>query len=180
MVIATKELLRKGETQYSIKQKLKNKELFLLQRGIYVDEPVHFVDEQYICIKYSHAIITGLSAFYYYDLTTFIPEKFYLATMQHSFPIRNASIIQSYQNKSIFYIGKHTVNKDGQTINIYDLERTLIELIRLKEKYPSEIYYEVINSYRKIKNNLDFYKINEYAKHFRNGGNLIKKIKEII
>ena len=65
-------------------------------------------------------------------------------------------------------------------INIYDLERLLIELIRLKEKYPSELYYEVINNFRRIKDKIDFYKVNQYAKHFRNSEILIKKIKEAI
>jgi hypothetical protein len=65
-------------------------------------------------------------------------------------------------------------------ITIYNLERLLIELIRLKEKYPKDIYYEVINSFRKIKDKLDFYKINEYSKYFKNGDSILQKIKEVI
>ena len=54
------------------------------------------------------------------------------------------------------------------------------DLNTLKEKYPREIYYEVINAFRNIKAKIDFYKLNQYIKSFKNGGVLLTKIKEII
>ena len=180
MIYTTEELIKNNETQYSIKNRLINKTLFLIERGIYSDEENPLLNECYISKKYPHAIITDLSAFYIYDLTDHIPTNFYLATIQHSFPIRRDDVVQSYQDPSFFSIGVTTIKYEKGVINIYDLERMLIELIRLKEKYPPELYYEVVNSFRKIKNKLDFYKINEYAKHFKNGKNLLQKIKEII
>ena len=53
-------------------------------------------------------------------------------------------------------------------VNIYDKERMLIELIRYKTKLPYELYKEVINSYRKIKEQIDFIKVYKYAKSFNN------------
>ena len=85
-----------------------------------------------------------------------------------------------YQDSSFFLIGKTTIEYDGGYINIYDLERTLIELIRLREKLPPELYYEVVNSFRKIKHKLDFYKINNYASYFKNRETILQKIKEAI
>ncbi len=49
---------------------------------------------------------------------------------------------------------------------IYDKERLLIELVRYKTKLPYELYKEVINNYRKIKNELDFMKVYKYAHVF--------------
>ena len=180
MIYTTKELLAKGETEYSIRIKVAKNALYLIGRGLYSDVPNPFIDEVYITKKYPHAIITDLSAFYIYDLTDHIPDNFHLSTLQHSFPIRRKDVIQSYQDPSFFSIGKKVIEYEGGKINIYDLERMLIELIRLKEKYPPELYYEVINSYRNIKEKLDFYKINEYVKHFKNGLSLLQKIKEVI
>lgn len=180
MIYSTEELLKNGETQYSIRNKLNNAELFLVERGIYSDDPHPLINECYISKKYPHSIITDLSALFIYDLTDHIPTYFYLATAQHSFPIRKDNVKQSYQDHSFFLVGKATIEYDNGLINIYDLERMLIELIRLKEKYPPEIYYEVINSFRKNKDKLDFYKINEYVKHFKNGKSLLQKIKEMI
>lgn len=181
MIYATKELLEKGETEYSIRRKLKNKTLFLIERGYYSDTPdVFFRNEVLISKKYPFAVITGLSAFFIYGLTDHIPDSFYLATEQHSFPIRRNDIKQSYQESSFFDVGATTKELDEGVVRIYDLERLLIELFRLKEKYPREIYYEVINSFRKIKDQIDFYKVNQYLKSFSNSGNLLLKIKEAI
>ena len=180
MIYTAKELLKKGDTQYSIRNKISRGKLFLLEHGLYSDEKNPYVDEVYICKKYPNAILTGLSAFYIYGLTDHIPDRFYLSTEQHSFPIRREDVSQSYQDSSFFSIGKSKTKYEDGVIVVYDLERTLIELVRLKEKYPPELYYEVLNSFRKIKNELDFYKINKYLKHFNNGEALSQKIKEVI
>lgn len=180
MIYTKKELLANGETHYSIRCLVQNKRLYVVEHGIYSDEKEPLVDEIYISKKYEHAIFTGLSAFNIYDLTDQIPIKFYIATEQHSFPIRRKEVIQTYQETSIFKIGLTQMKYGEGLINIYDLERMLIETIRLKEKYSPELYYEVINSFRRIKNKIDFYKVNQYSKHFRNSEILIKKIKEAI
>ena len=180
MIYSTKDLLAKGETEYSIRNKVKDKKLFLIEYGIYSDFPNPYVNEHYISIKYPNAVITGLSALYIYDLVDHIPDKFYIATEQHSFPIRRKDVVQTYQDSSFFLTGKTTIKHNNESINIYDLERMLIEVVRLKEKYSPEIYYSAIASFRKIKDKIDFYKLNEYLKHFKNGDLLLQKIKEII
>lgn len=181
MIYTTKELIGKGETEYSIRNKTKKGKLVLIERGYYSDKCNNFFrNEVLVSKKYPYAIITGLSAFYIYGLTDHIPTHFYLATTQHSFPIRKGDIKQSYQESSFFEVGSSVLKIDDGFVRIFDLERLLIELFRLKEKYPREIYYEVINSFRKIKDQIDFYKVNQYLKSFSNGNNLLLKIKETI
>ena len=180
MIYTAKELIELGETEYSIRKKVSSGIFFIVERGIYSTTEVNYVDEVYISKKYPNAIITGLSAFYIYDLTDHIPDCFFLATEQHSFPIRRKDVKQSYQDSSFFEVGLTTKQISSGSIRIYDLERLLIETIRLKEKYPRELYYEVISSFRKIKNKIDYYKLNIYLKSFSNGDSLLQKIKEII
>lgn len=181
MIYTTKELLNNGESEYSIRQKVNNKDLFLIERGYYNDESdALFQNEVFISKKYPSAILTGLTAFYIYGLTDYIPNRYYLATEQHSFPLRRKGITQSYQETSFFEVGVTVKELDEGVVRIYDLERLLIELIRLKEKYPREIYYEVLNSFRKIKHRIDYYKLNKYLSFFSNGNGLMNKIKELI
>lgn len=181
MIYSTKELLQKGETEYSIRSKLNDGSLFLVERGYYSTEPKYnFRSEHLVSKKYPFAVFTGLTAFSIYGLTDYIPSFFYVATEQHSFPIRRDDIKQSYQDKSFFGIGVINKQLDEGVIRIYDLERLLIELFRLKEKYPSEIFYEVLVSFRRIKDQIDFYKLNRYLKSFSNGNNLLLRIKEAI
>lgn len=180
MIYTTKDLLKKGETEYSIKNKLLSGKLVLIERGMYSDEDIFYVDEAYICKKYPNAIITGLSAFAIYDLTDNIPDYFFLCTEQHSFPIRRKDVKQSYQDSSFFEVGKTNIETKNGVICTYDLERLFIELIRLKEKYPKDLYHEVLSSFRRVKNKLDYYKLNMYCKYFSNNDSLIAKIQEIL
>jgi len=181
MIITTKQLIRKGETEYSIRKKISDGSLKQIERGYYsLNSNNNYIDEVYISKKYPHSIICSLSAFYIYGLTDYIPDYFYLATKQHSFPIRRKDVVQSYQSESFFSIGVIEKKIEGGTIKTYDLERLLIELFRLKEKYPREIYYDVLSSFRKIKDQIDFYKVNKYLESFSNGDSLLLKIKETI
>jgi len=181
MIYSTKELLNNGETEYSIRKRLVDGSLYLIERGLYSTDNNNInVDEVYISKKYPFGILTGLSAFFIYGLTDYIPDYFYLATEQHSFPIRRLDVKQSYQDSSFLNIGVINKQLDEGVVRTYDLERLLIELFRLKEKYPREIFYDVLNSFRKIKDQIDFYKINQYLKHFSNGRSLLLKIKEAI
>lgn len=180
MVYTTKELLANGYSEYSIRNSVKNGTLFLIEHGIYSDEPNPLVDEIYMCKKYPNAILTGFSAFVFHDLTDFIPDKFYFVTEQHSYPIRRKDVVQSYQNESTIYIGATKVQYDDGFVKVYDLERTLIELVRCKGKYPPELFYDVIKSFRKRVDELDFYKLNDYIKHFKNRSVILQRIKELI
>lgn len=181
MIYTTKELLGLGETEYSIRKKIKNGSFYLIERGFYSTEPDEkYNNEVFVSKKYPFGIITGLSAFYIYDLTDYVPGYFYLATEQHTFPIRRYDVKQSYQEPSFFEIGVIYKQLDEGVVRTYDLERLLIELFRLKDNYPPEVYYEVINSFRKIRHKIDFYKVNLYLKYFSNCDFLLSKIKVAI
>lgn len=180
MVFTTKELIKNGETEYSIRKKVKEKKLFLMERGVYCTNKYCFRNDDFIAKKYPNAIITGFTAFFLYDLTDFIPDEYDLATKQHSAPIRQKDVKQSYQDPSIFEIGVTTKETNDGVVRIYDLERLLIELVRLRKKYSAELYYEVLDSFRRIKEEIDFYKLHMYLKNFKNGRSILLKIKEII
>ena len=57
---------------------------------------------------------------------------------------------------------------------VYDLERTLIELLRNKEKIPYDIYKEVVANYRQKTYSLDYQKIDDYLEGFPKA-NLIRR-----
>ena len=61
MIYSTKELLENGETEYSIRVKLSKGVIFLVERGIFSDKQIDYVDDAVICKKYPFAVLTGLS-----------------------------------------------------------------------------------------------------------------------
>ncbi len=167
MLFYYKELLEKGFNRYQIEKKIKNREIFKVSRGIYSDEE-YPSDLSIIMKKYPRSILTLNSAFFYYDLTDKIPEYYCLATEKKSHAINEDSVKQIFTTKKFLYIGLTQMKIEDTEVNIYDKERMLIELIRYKTKLPYELYKEVINSYRKIKEQIDFIKVYKYAKSFNN------------
>lgn len=122
--------------------------------------------------KYKSAIITMDSAFYYYDLTDVIPTKTYVATNRNSNTIKDENIVQIRVPKEILEQGKEIVIIDNEEVKMYNRERLLVELIRKRNQIPFDYYKEIIINYRKIVDDLDMYKIEEYMSLYKNEINL--------
>lgn len=167
MLFYYKELLECGLSRYQIEKKVANKELHKIEKGIYSDEKEPS-EVEIIAKKYPKAILTLNSAFFYYGLTDRIPDYYYMATDKKSRSIENKIIKQIYTKRELLNIGQTKIKIENSEVNIYDKERMLIELIRYKSKLPYEMYKEVINNYRKIKDKIDFIKLYKYAQNFNN------------
>lgn len=159
------ELLKKGLNRYQIEKSVKNKELFKIAKGIYSDEE-YPNDLAIIVKKYPNVILTLNSAFFYYELTDKIPEYYYLATSKKSYIIKEKNVKQIFTKKEFLKIGLTKTIIDDVEVNIYDKERMLIELVRYKTKLPYELYKELINNYRKIRDEINFIKLYKYAQVF--------------
>lgn len=171
MIYSGKEALEKYGTRYNLSKALKNKEIFKLDHGIYSDKDL--VNPMIIASKkYPSAIITMDSAFYYYDLTDVIPRKIYVATNRNSNTINDEKIIQIKVSKDILNYGKEEVIVDGEKVKMYNKERLLVELIRKRNQIPFDYYKEIISNYRKISENLNMYKIEEYLSLYKNEVNI--------
>ena len=171
MIYNYKEVIKIYKNDYNLKKALNKNEIYKLEKGIYsqtkVVSPLVLYSK-----KYPNAVITMDSAYYYYNLTDVIPNKVYLATDRNSDKINNKKIVQIYMSKEILNAGKLTIKEDNQAINIYDRERLLIELIRKKKQIAFDYYKEIISNYRKIVDELDMYKIEDYLSLFKNDINL--------
>ena len=178
MIYSTKELIRSGETEYTIRLKLASGELHKLECGYYSDDSKELNSEAFYCKRYPNAVITGYSAFCFHDLTDGVPDYYCLATPRNSLPIRDPFVEQSYQSLDTINLGVEIVDTGDGPFRVYDLERTLIELFRLRTKYPSDLYYEVLASLRFRKDDIDWGKVYDYAGAFRKEKHLFRKIKE--
>jgi predicted transcriptional regulator of viral defense system len=152
--------------------------IYKIEKGIYSHTlSVHPLEV--ITKKYPHAIFTMDSAFYFHGLTDVIPSKMHLAVIRTSTRrITNRNIIPVYVLGKFFGIGKTQMVFDGVSINIYDKERMLIELIRNKKRLAFDYYKEIIISYRGIINDLDLRAIEEYTNNFETEDYILKTIQE--
>ena len=167
MLYFHKELKEKLKSDYQIQKSVSNKEYFKIEKGLYSD--VEFVNPlEIICKKYPNAIFTSDSAYYYYDLTDVIPNYFCLATKRTDTRINDKNIKQIFIPNEMLDLGKTQIEIENTIINIYNEERMLVELIRKKNTIPFDYYKEIISNYRKRKDKLDIYKIQEYISYYKN------------
>lgn len=165
MIFNHKEIKEKYKSDYQIKKAIENKEIYKIEKNIYSDtKNINYLE--IISKKYPNAIFTMDSAFYFHNLTDVIPNKIALATKRNALRIKDDKIIQVFTSEKLFKIGKMQMTVEGTTINVYDKERMLIELIRNKNQIAFDYYKEIISNYRKIINDLDISKIEEYIERF--------------
>ena len=131
------EVQNKFKDDYNIKKAIEAELIFKLDKGLYSDKPnVHYLD--IVAKKYPCAIISGLSAYYYHDLTDVIPDKIELCTGINATRLNNKKIKQIRMKDELYNLGKTQIKYENVTINIYDKERLLIDLARNKNKIGYE------------------------------------------
>jgi len=178
MIYSYKELEKILKSDYQIKKAIADGEIYRIERGIYSQTPsVHPLEV--ITKKYPNAIFTMDSAFYFHGLTDVVPRKMHLAVIRTSTRrIASRNIIHVFVLDKFLEIGKTQIIFDGVSINIYNQERMLIELIRNKKRLAFDYYKEIINSYRRRVNELDIRDIEDYTKEFDTEDYLFRTIQE--
>lgn len=175
MIYTYKELLKKYGNQRRVQQKVKEYSYYSVSRGIYSNE-YNAVNEKYIKKRFPEAILTGQFAFYFHNLTDYIPQTFEIASLRSATRIKHKDISQTFQEKRIINIGKTIING----MNIYDLERMIIELFRFKNKYGSDYFKEIVHNLRLRSNEIDSLKLKKYLASFKNGNRIYQLIDEVI
>lgn len=162
MLFTYEQCKTKYGSQYQINKVLKDGELFQIEKGVYSDKK-HENELSVISFKYPNAVLTLNSAFYHYNLTDTIPEKYFLATERGAAKISDSRVIQKFENSNTVQLGAVEAEEYGIKIHIYNKERLLLELLRIKSKLPFDYYKEVLNNFRKIIDTLNLQDIQDYA-----------------
>lgn len=182
MIYSYADLLKKHGSYYQINKALKKGAYFKVSHGLYSDQSPYIGEVETIFLRYPKAVLTLQSAFAFYDMSDFVPNKYIVATTQKAHKIDNVKVEQIYITDEIFGIGIETIKTKYGQINIYDKERMLIELFRLKSKLGYDYFRKIINSYRRLfkENAIDNHRLLKYCLLFKNGGSLLKKIQEVV
>lgn len=150
-------------------------ELFKVSYGVYatcrVANPWHVA-----MTRWPSAIITMYSAFDYYGLSDYIPQRTHLATLRNGTRISDDQFKQYFSHPSYFEAGLETVMVEGQPVRSYSQERMLVELVRNYNLLPFDYYKEVIGAFRERIYQLDFFVVEEYLNLFRGANRLFDKI----
>jgi len=176
MLFNRNECLLKYGSDYFINQKVQNKVLFRVEKGIFSDVN-HVPDLAILSFKYPNAVITLNTAFYLYDLNDEAPDVYTMATKRSAAPINDARIKQYFMPSEILGLGISSIEYKGYKLQIYNRERMLIELVRYKDKFSFDYYKECIGNYRRILPQLDLGKIRDYAEAVPKSEKVIKTLR---
>lgn len=162
MIFSYNDCIKRYGSKYNLKKVVSEGALFQIEKGVYADEK-YIPEYQVISFKYSQAIFTLNSAFYYHQLTDVIPEKYYLATDRGGSKISDKRVVQIFENSSILNMGAEMIKHGNTEILMYNKERLLVELLRRKNTIPFDYYKEILGNYRKIIDDLDIQLIQDIA-----------------
>ncbi len=145
---------------------IKNNKIERISRGIYIKKNTIVDDFVILQSKSKNAIYSNMTALYLYGLSNRIPIKYditintgYNGSLQN-----NNKVNLYYTKKELLYLGviDYKLNS-GNIIKVYDLEKTICDIIKNKKRIDIELYNKAIREYfySKNKNTLKLY---EYAK----------------
>jgi len=146
--------------------------LIKVSRGLYV-RPDKDINEYYIMgEQYKTGIFSHNTALYFYDLTDRTPFELDM-TFPSNVRISNDMINSHYISKDKIEIGLTKKElEDGTTIRLYNMERTICDIIRDRNKIDSQIFNTALKEYMK-RNDKNLNLLYEYAKKF----NILKILK---
>ncbi len=140
-----------------------------VSRGVYIK--TNDIPDDMIILqnKSKNAIYSHMTALYLYGLSNRIPIKYDITVNQGY-----NGTLQKENNVNLFYVKRDLLNlglttymlDSGYEIKVYDLERTICDIIKNKNRLDQEVVNKAIREYF-YSNNKNILKLYEYAKKLR-------------
>ena len=176
-IITSKEIKGLNIPTIYLTRMVKNGELIRVDRGIYTD-PNGDYDEYYFFHKrFKVAVFSYISALYLHGFTDIIPDEMEVTVYKGYNPHRIG------ENIRIHYVTKriHNLGITGcqtmfeNTVRVYDLERTICDLVKNRSEIETELFSKTIDKYVHYENK-DLNKLYEFSKKM----NIYEKVKELL
>jgi predicted transcriptional regulator of viral defense system len=164
--IATDEAKRLGINPMMLSRLARDQELFRIERGLYTKDTAWLTDplKKYlpICTAIPEAVVAGLSALTYYDLTDEEERQVWISLPSHK-KLKNPRyrVIRPSGRNYKLGVERHSFGK--REVRIYDMEKTVVDAF----KYLSEeAALKVLKAYLK-RPNKDVTKLCEYGRKLK-------------
>jgi len=163
----TKDIVNADIHKKYLKELLDEGIIYKLKRGLYKWREYDFSNEIVDVAKIvPGGILCLVSALSYYGLTTYTPLEYQIAIHQKSKVVLPdyPPIKLYYFSKEYYETGIKKINLDGNTIKIYDIEKTISDCFRFNNEIPKDVLLESIKEYVRKRNK----NINKLMKYARN------------
>ncbi len=147
--MATKRELQEGTGYYAINKAIESGEVVRLKNGVYALDSAladNMIDVERIVPR---GVLCLYSAWSYYGLSTQIPDAFYIAVEKHRkvavppFP----PITLCYWQKEYYEMGAVETYISGYRVRIYDLEKSVCDAIKFRNKIGKDVCAEILKTY---------------------------------
>lgn len=176
-IVGISVLLRNGVTYYDINGLLEDGVIVRLKRGVYKWVKKETDEMAEVAWIVPDGVFCLLSAAFHHGLTTTVPTMHHLAIRDsRKVVLPDYPPIQLYYwNETPYSLGMTTAELRGGNIRIYDLEKTVCDVIRHRNKIGLEVLKEILKNYLDSKGrNLN--RLHFYAKQL----NIANKVDEFI
>jgi len=167
-IIKLQDLLKIGVNKYHLLKLVETGEVERLKHGIY--KLSDYQTNEYFEIKniIPNGVICLFSAWNYYELTTYMPHEFHVAIKKKSkVKLPNYPPIKLYywDNNSL-KTGSKTIKIDNSNIKFFDIEKSVCDAVKFRNKIGKDILNEILTEYLKRKDkNIDL--LIKYSKILR-------------
>lgn len=180
-ILKTKDVVLNDLDKMSLTRLVEKGKLERIEKGLYIESSKledEYYNFQYRCPK---AIFSHETALYFHDLTDRTPNIL-MVTIPSGYSsrlLKDNRYKFSYIKDSLYELGKTKVKTPyGNEVFCYDIERTIVDIIRDKKKIEDYQFVDALKQYAKIKVK-DIAKLYEYAEKF-NIKEEVKKYMEIL
>ena len=176
-VITSKELKESNIPTIYLTRMVEKGILIRADRGIYIDSNGDYDEYYFFHNRYKTAVFSYVSALYLHQFTDIIPEEIEVTVYSGYNPHRISRNVRiHYVTKKIFDLGiAECQTMFGNTVKVYDLERTICDIIKNRNEIETELFAKTINRYARYENK-DLNKLYEYSKKMK----IFAKVKEIL
>jgi len=172
-VLITANVLAAGVSKDIFYNFITEKQYERVYHGIYL-APDAWRDDAYLTqLRCPQVIYSHDSALFYHDLTDREPMQFTVTVKTGYNPTHlTADGVKVYTVKADLYdMGiAEAVTSFGNTIRIYDMDRTICDIVRSRNSMETQVYQDALKQYARRKDK-NLHRLMEYAEKFR-----VKKI----
>lgn len=156
MIFSVEELKAAGFSHYKINQMVDDGTLIKLNKKYY--ENTNYQGEEsdfyYVSAYAPKGVVCLMSAASYYNLTTYRPDSIDVAIQRKS----KISTMPDWPTLSVYYyaddrfeIGVETIRDGKNQFKIYDVEKTVVDIVFFREKVGIEETKEILVNYLRRK-----------------------------
>ena len=176
-IASIQSLLDKGVSYHDINKLLANARLVKLKRGVYKWAEMETNELVEVSFMIPNSVFCLQTACFFYDLTTSIPSEIHVAIAGD-----RRVVLPNYPPVKLYYwndislqLGVTTVLVDNQPIQIYDIEKTICDVIRHRQKLGFEVLKEIFKNYLN-RSDRDLNRLGQYAQQL----NIQNKVEDFI